>query len=195
VFEKDVGMQEDHGIGEEPHQDPWDSPGFGWDAEQEPEGPIAAESVERLPTFAEDEYLIVLPGGETEVADMLPMPRKLPKALALHAGCLIVCQGKRRSTIRTPSSTVDNPDLPLASRLVMVFISQSATAPRTRSRRYLVVTDENEDLLGWIDHSPPGWDFEGSQVRALAQRAGLECTTERFALDNEFELVHPGWVG
>lgn len=169
--------------------------GFGWDAGEEPEDPDVAESIEELPTLIEDDYLIVLPGGEIEIAHLLPKPRKLPKALVLHAGGLIVCQGRRRSAIATPSSTEDDAALPLASRLVMVFILHSSTAPRTRRRRYVIVTDENDDLLGWIDHSPPGWDFQGSQVRALAQCAGLVCSTERFALDTEFEHAHPGWVG
>jgi hypothetical protein len=171
-----------------------DPPGFDWDA-QEPEGETAAESIEELPTLIGDEYLLVIPGGEIELAQVLPTTRKLPKALAFHDGCLIVCDGKRRSTVRTPSSTLEDPELALASRLVMVFVKHNSVAPRTRSRRYVIVTDESENLLGWIDHSPPGWDFQGSQVRALAQRAGLECSTERFTVVTEFELAHPGWVG
>ncbi|HEY5025108.1 MAG TPA: hypothetical protein VII76_09035 [Acidimicrobiales bacterium] len=188
-------MEEDHEIEEEQFDVPEDFPGFEWDAAQESEDPNAAEKVEQLPAFTEDEYLLVLPGGEIEIAQILPKPRKLPKALVLHNGCLIVCERRRRSTIRTPSSTVDDPELPLASRLVMVFIEQRSATPRNRSRRYLIVTDENEDLLAWIDHSPPGWDFQGSQVRALAQRSGLECSTEGFAVETEFELAHPGWMG
>jgi hypothetical protein len=187
-------MEENHEIEEEQLDPPGDFQGFEWGDAQESEDPNA-ESVEELPAFGEDEYLLVLPGGEFELAQVLPKPRKLPKALVLHDGCLIVCEGRRRSTIRTPSSTVDDPELPLASRLVMVFIKQRSSTPRNRSRRYLIVTDENEDLLAWIDHSPPGWDFQGSQIRGVAQRAGLRCVTERFAEETEFDLAHPGWMG
>jgi hypothetical protein len=187
-------MEKNHGTEEEQLRALRDSLGFEWGA-QEPEDHAADESVEELPNLNGHEYLLVIPGGEIEVAQVLPAPRKLPKALVFHVGCLIVCDGKRRSTVRTPSSTLTDPELALASRLVMVFIKHNSVAPRTRSRRYVIVADESDELLGWIDHSPPGWDFQGSQVRALAQRAGLACSTERFALDTEFELAHPGWVG
>jgi len=188
-------MEEDDEVEEEPLEFPEILQGSIGTGAQEPEDSSAAESVEELPSLTPDEYLVVLPGGDIEIASGLPKPRKLPKALVLHAGDLIVCEGRRRSTLRTPSSTVDDSELPLASRLVMVFIRYRSTTPTTRSRRYLIVANENEDMLSWIDHSPPGWDFQMSQVGAVAQRAGLGCTFERFELETEFELAHPGWMG
>jgi hypothetical protein len=188
-------MEEDHEVEEELLDVPGDPPGLDWGGAQEPEDSSAAESVEELPSLSRDEYLVVLPGGDVEIAQGLPKPRKLPKALVLHAGDLIVCEGRRRSTLRTPSSTVDDSNLPLAARVVMVFIEFRSTTPTTRSRRYLIVANENEDMLAWIDHSPPGWDLQVSQVRAVAQRVGLECSTERFTFETEFELAHPGWMG
>jgi len=187
-------MEENHDVGQEGLDNPVESPDFEWDDAQDSEASSAVERVEELPSLNDDEYLLVLPGGQIEIELELPKRRKSPKALVLHAGCLIVCDGKRRSTVRTPASTVDDPELPLAWRLVMVFIARRSVTPRTRGRRYLAVTDESGELLDWIDHSPPGWDFQTSQVRAVAQYAGLECSTERFAEETEFELAHPNWV-
>ena len=172
--------------------------GFGeeWDVAEESEDPSAPEAVEAVPPMEDDDYLFLLPGGEFEVARELPKPRKLTKALVYHAGELIFCEGKRRTAVRTPLNSIDvaEADIPLATRLVVVFIKHRAVPPRTRSRRYLIATDEDEELFGWIDHSPPGWDFPTSAVRSLAQLAAIECSSEHFDVETAFELAHPRWV-
>lgn len=185
---------EGHEAGQEGLRGPSEALDSEWDDLQESDDLDVVDGPEELPDFSEDEYVIVFPGGDIEVAQALPKPRRLQKALVLHEGCLTVCDGKRRTTLRTPTSTVDDPEIPIATRIVMVFIDHRAVPPRSRSRRYLIVTDDSEDLLGWIDHSPPGWDFQVSMMRALAQSAGLECSTERFGVETEFELAHEGWV-
>ena len=125
----------------------------------------------------DDDYLILLPGGEFEVARELRKPSKVPKAVVYHGGNLILCEGKRRTAVRTPrgATDLDETDIPLATRLVLVFIKYRAVPPRSRSRWYLIATNEDEELLGWIDHSPPGWDFptSGRQTPRSVCRNGM----------------------
>jgi len=188
-------VTEDGGLLDEP--DPDDAlPEDRWHVGADDEGPFDLEEPDELPTVGNDEYLVLLPGGEVEVVTELPKPRKLAKAVVYHAGDLIFCDGKRRSEVRTPrgAAAEDDTDLPLATRLVLVHVRARATPPRTRRRRYLIATDDGEELLGWIDHSPPGWEFPHSAVRLLAELAHVECAMESFDSDVAFDDAHPGWV-
>jgi len=168
----------------------------GWGEAGDEEEPVALEISQQLPPTGADDYLVLLPGGEFEIVPALPKPRRLPKAVVYHAGEIFLCEGKRRAAVRTPGRTteVDDADVPLATRLVLVLIEYRAVPPRSRRRRYLIATNADEELLGWIDHSPPGWEFPETALRALCELAGLECATERYEIETAFESAHPGWV-
>jgi len=187
-------MVDDNEIHEEPDAD--SAAEREWDAPEQSEDPSALAAVRELPSLEDGDYLYLLPGGEFEIARALSKPRKLPKAVVYHAGNLILCEGKRRSVVRTLRNSMDNDDsgIPLATRLVLVVIDQRVTPPRSRGRRYLIATNEDEELLGWIDHSPPGWEFPTSAVRLLAKLTAIECVTERFDIETAFDTAHPRWV-
>ena len=148
------------------------------------------------PELSPDEFLIVRPGEPMEVADGLPRARHLPLALALRAGKLIVCEGRHRSTLRTPAdpSPMD-PMEPVAGRMVLVRIAHRADPPRTKPRLYLIVIGREGELLAWLDHSPPRWDFQLDQLQALARLAALECDVESYENEPQFEEAHAEWVG
>jgi hypothetical protein len=188
-------MMEDNQLAEEPDAHSV-APEEERNAAEESEVTSALETVEALPSMDDDAYLLVLPGGEFEIAQELPRPRKLPKAVVYHSGDLILCDGKRRTAVRTPRSSndADEAETPLATRLVLVFIKYRAVPPRSRSRRYLIATDSDDELFGWIDHSPPGWDFSASTVRSLAHLTAIEYLSESFDIETAFELAHPRWV-
>ena len=195
AFCQNAAMDEGHEVWDQLDHSQLDQDAEGTH-DHESDEPDPDKSEVDLPVLAENEYLVVSPGGEVEVRSSLPKPSRLPKALGLHSGGdLFICEGRKRAMIRTPMSTSGDDDRPLATRLVMVFIQHRSAIPRTRGLRYVIVTDDSDELLGWIDHSPPAWDFEPSTVRALALRAGLECAIEGFEGEPDFEMAHPTWLG
>jgi hypothetical protein len=58
-------------------------------------------------------------------------------------------------------------------------------------------TSRLSKLARWLTlrHEQEGKSAYASTVSALAQRAGLECSIERFGVEDDFELAHPNWVG
>jgi hypothetical protein len=174
---------------------PWDWDEFG-DSE-EPEEPGAEELGAELdlPEIEEGEYLLLRPGEEAEICTDLPGPRQLPKGLAVREGEVVLCDRKRRVAFATASAgPCEDGDASVAKGVVLVLIKHRSTPPRSQPRRYLVAVDESGALLGWVDHGPPGWDFDPGQVRALCRIAGVECSLERYESEDDFEAAHAGWI-
>ncbi|HEY1828143.1 MAG TPA: hypothetical protein VGF87_08985 [Acidimicrobiales bacterium] len=150
---------------------------------------------EPLPELDEDEIWLLVPGEELLIATGLPKPRHLPCGIAIRPGEIAVCSGRRRGWSRTPvGSSSEDAELPMAHTVRMVFIRHRASGVRTRPRKYLIVTDQQDEALGWLDYSDY-WNFENGSLRRMVEAAGLRYEVERFNTEGEFESAHPEWVG
>jgi hypothetical protein len=124
----------------------------------------------------------------------LPKPRYLPIGIGIRAGEIVVCTGRRREWSRTPiGASPDDAELPLAHKMRVVFIRHRATGIKTRPRKYVIVTDVNEGLLGWLDYSD-AWNFDGRVLKQMVDAVGLDYEIERYSTEPEFETAHPEWV-
>ena len=147
-----------------------------------------------LPTLTPNEIWLLLPGESLQVVTNLPKPRHLGLGLAVRAGEICVCVGRRREWSRTPfGASPDDAGLPLAQRVLVVFIRHRATGVKTRPRKYVIVTGAGEELLGWLDYSD-AWNFEGLVLKQMVEAVGLAYEIERYATEPEFESAHPDWV-
>jgi hypothetical protein len=150
---------------------------------------------EEIPEFSDDKYLILRPGEEFEIAAFLPKPRKLPKAVVMHAGELIFCDRRRRVRARRASSVQsEGGSSEVVERIFMVYIASRSRTPKSRPLMYVIATSVDDRVLAWIDHSPPEWDFDASQVKMVAERCGVAFLIERYRNEPEFEASHPAWV-
>ncbi len=75
----------------------------------------------------------------------------------------------------------------------MVFIRHRATGVKTRPRKYVIVTNDEGEQLGWLDYSD-FWNFEGGLLKGMIEAAGLRYVVERYATEPQFERAHPEWV-
>jgi hypothetical protein len=147
-----------------------------------------------LPTLTRDEIWLLVPGEEIQVVTTLPRPRHLGLGLAIRPGEIAVCANRRREWSRTPigASSADS-KLPLAAKVLVVFIRHRSTGIKTRPRKYVIVTDAADELLGWLDYSD-AWNFEGGILKQMVDTVGLTYEIERYATEPEFEAAHPQWV-
>ena len=146
------------------------------------------------PKLGPDDCLIVRPGEEFEVLEAMPRRLHEERALVLCRGELTAVRGRRRDVVRTPSATdVVDQGTPLANRIVLVTIRQRTRAPRTWPLRYVIITNALDELLGWLDHSPPSWDFQVGQIEALCAVARMESQVEVHDSEVEFAQAHPTW--
>jgi hypothetical protein len=147
-----------------------------------------------VPQISGEDCLIARPGEDFEVLASMPKRFHEPRALVLWRGELIAVHGRSRDRVRTPGATdVVDPSEPVATRIVLVTIRQRSRPPRTWPLRYLVLTNAMGELLGWLDHSPPSWDFQVSQIKAIGGLARMECETEVYDTEAEFAQAHPPW--
>jgi hypothetical protein len=152
-----------------------------------------------LPELSEDEIWLLVPGEELQIVTNLPKARHLPIGLAIRTGEIAVCAGRRREWCRTPiGASSDDEDLPLAKKVVVVFIRHRVSGVKTKPRKYVIVTDGDEGghekPLGWLDYSD-AWNFEGGLLKQMVDAAGLTYEVERYTTEPEFERAHPEWVG
>jgi hypothetical protein len=163
---------------------------------------VLEESVDPLPELSEDEIWLLMPGEDLQVVTNLPKARHLPLAIAIRPGEIVVCTGRRREWSRTPvGATEDDSDLPLADKVLLVFIRHRARGVKTKPRKYVIVTGSSSDdeaprdevPLGWLDYSD-AWNFEGSHLKRMIEAAGLEYEVERYSTEPEFERAHRDWV-
>jgi hypothetical protein len=151
------------------------------------------DSAATLPPLSDDEIWLLVPGEDVAVVTTLPKARHLPMGLAIREGEIAVCTGRRRQWSRTPvGASDDDADLPLARRVLVVFIRHRASGVKTRPRKYVIVTDGGDELLGWLDYSE-AWNFEGGLLKRMVEVAGLDYQVERYTTEPEFERAHPGW--
>jgi hypothetical protein len=152
------------------------------------------EAAATLPGLSEDEIWVLVPGEDVGVVTSLPKPRHLPVAIAIRPGEIAVCTGRRREWSRTPvGSSSDDEGLPVAQRVLVVFIRHRASGVKTRPRKYVIVTGQDDELLGWLDYSD-FWNFEGRHLKGMIEAAGLEYVVERYTTEVQFESAHPEWV-
>jgi hypothetical protein len=148
-----------------------------------------------LPELDEDEIWLLAPGEDLSIVTHLPKPRHLLMGVAIRAGEIAICSGRRREWCRTPiGASEEDADLPMAHTLRVVFIRHRASGVKTRPRKFIIVTDEDEKPLGWLDYSD-AWNFEGGILKRMVDAAGLAYEVERFDNEPQFEQAHPGWVG
>jgi hypothetical protein len=154
-----------------------------------------AEPTEPLPTLTPGEFLLLPSGAEPWVADDLPSVKHFKFGIAISQGELVVCTGKRRSWSRTPlGHSADHADAPLAERLIVIFIRHRANGNRTRPRKYIAIAGSADTLLGWLDYSD-SWNFDARILGESVNSVGIEYEVERYEIEPEFELAHPGWIG
>lgn len=147
-----------------------------------------------LPSLSADETWLLIPGEELQVITRLPKPRQLPVGIAMRPGEVALCAFRRREWSRTPiGSSPDDSGLPMAQRLLVVFIRHRATGVRTKPRKYVIVTGDDGALLGWLDYSD-AWNFEGGILKQMVDAVGLEYAIERYGTEVEFESAHPEWT-
>jgi hypothetical protein len=162
--------------------------------ELEASSPEAIHPGFEVPELGPDDCLIARPGEDFEVLDSMPRRLHEPRALVLYRGELIAVHGRSRDAVRTPAATdVVDVGEPVATRIVLVTIRHRSRAPRTWPLRYLVLTNALGELLGWLDHSPPSWDFPVSQIKAICALARMACDTEVYDSEAAFAQIHPTW--
>jgi hypothetical protein len=155
---------------------------------------VAETSSAALPELDEDEIWLLVPGEDLMIVTVLPKPRHLLMGVAIRAGEIAICSGRRREWCRTPiGASEEDEGLPMAHALRVVFIRHRASGIKTRPRKYLIVSDEDENPLGWLDYSD-AWNFEGGILKRMVDAAGLQYEVERFDNEPAFEQAHPGWV-
>ena len=95
---------------------------------------------------------------------------------------------------RTPvGASTEDEGLPLAEKVVIVFIRHRASGVKTKPRKYVIVVGEDESPLGWLDYSD-AWTFEGQLLKQMIEAAGLAYEVERYGTEMEFERAHAEWV-
>jgi hypothetical protein len=167
---------------------------LGEPEDDEESGPEASYPDFEVPELGPDDCLIARPGEDFQILDSMPRRLHERAALVLWRGELIAVHGRDRDAVRTPRATdVVDPGEPVATRIVLVTIHHRTRAPRTRPLRYLILTNGMGELLGWLDHSPPSWDFQVSQIKAIGTLARMECETEIYESEAEFALARPTW--
>lgn len=142
-----------------------------------------------------DGYLVMRPSEEFEVVNGLPPAGRGVKSIAFRPGEICLSDGRRSSRCATPTSTFADGSTPTASRLALVTVRDGGRWFRTGPRRYLVAADDRGGMVGWVDHSPPSWDFRPGQIRQVARLTGLQADVETYQSQAELSAVHPGWVG
>jgi SAM-dependent methyltransferase len=163
-----------------------DDPETTWQR-AEPRGP--------LPTLAPGAFWLVQPGEDPWASPTLPKPRHFPLGLAVSLAEIVVCGGRRRSWSRTPHGrSATHPDAPVAHRMVVLFVQHRARGNPNKSRKYLVIVDAANEMLGWLDYSD-SWGFDSGVLMEVARRIDIEYEIERFQTEPEFQLAHPNWVG
>ena len=133
-----------------------------------------------LPELDDDEFWLLTPGEELLIATKLPKPRHLPMGIALRPGDVAVCSGRDRQWCRTPNSDLEDDDkLQMGHSVYVIFVRHRSSGVKTRPRKYLILTDEDEGLLGWLDYSD-AWHFEGGILKQMIEAAGLNYEVERY---------------
>jgi hypothetical protein len=152
-------------------------------------------SLDALPELSPDEVWLLVPGEQLQVVTTLPKPKHLMLGLAVRPGEIAVCTGRRRTWSRTPiGGSDDDAALPLAEKVLVVFIRHRAKGVKTKPKKYVIVSNDEGDMLGWLDYSD-AWNFEGQILKHMVEAAGLHYEVERFGTEPEFERAHPEWVG
>lgn len=141
-------------------------------------------------------YLLIRPSEEQEVVSGLPEPGRGQRWLAFRPGEIVLTDGRRRDSCAAGGGW-GAPDIssPRAARLVLVTVEGRRRRWSSGPRRYLIAASAEGELLAWIDHSPPSWDFRPGQVAQIARLAGLETAVERYRSEDELSAAHPGWLG
>ena len=168
----------------------------GPDGIDDPETEWAIDGpADALPPLSADEIWLLVPGEPLDVVTSLPKPKHVPLGLAIRPGEIAVCSGRRRRWSRTPLGGADeDADLPVARTVLVVFIRHRAKGVRTKPRKYVIVTNDDDEVLGWLDYSD-AWNFEGQILKQMVEGAGLAYAVERYGTEAEFERAHPEWVG
>jgi hypothetical protein len=147
-----------------------------------------------LPELDDDEFWLLTPGEDLLIARELPKPRHLPLGIALRPGDVAFCSGRTRQWCRTPHSDLDDDEkLPMAHSVYVIFVRHRSAGVKTRPRKFVILTDESDGVLGWLDYSD-AWNFEGGILKQMIDTAGLRYEIERYDTEPQFEHAHPSWV-
>jgi hypothetical protein len=167
----------------------------GPDGIDDPETEWAVDApTDALPPLSPDEIWLLIPGEPLLVVTTLPKPKHVPLGLAIRPGEIAVCSGRQRRWSRTPLGGSDeDAALPVAHLVLVVFIRHRAKGVRTKPRKYVIVTNDDGEMLGWLDYSD-AWNFEGQILKQMVEGAGLAYAVERYGTEPEFERAHPEWV-
>jgi hypothetical protein len=150
---------------------------------------------EQLRPFRPGEFVLVEPGEEPRWVDELPKPRHFKIGVAVSLSVVVLCSGRRRDWSKTPyGHSSDHGDAPIAHSMVVVFIKHGVNGNPRKPRKYLVVAGPHNELLGWLDYSNT-WGLDAHVLEQIAGMVGLVYAIERYSTEDEFEHVHPDWVG
>jgi hypothetical protein len=78
--------------------------------------------------------------------------------------------------------------------MVVLFVQHRARGNPNKSRKYLVIVDAANEMLGWLDYSD-SWSFDSGVLIDVARCIDIEYEIERFQTEPEFQQAHPNWVG
>jgi len=156
----------------------------------------AADLDQRFPWLGPYEYVLMRPSEETEVVSGLPEPTRDEKWIAFRPGEIVLADGRRLSAypIGAELGTAELSGPPV-TLVALVTIEASSRRWRWRgARRYLIAASADNELLAWIDHSPPSWDFRPGQISQIARLTKVKAAVEHYRTEDKFSAAHPAWI-
>ena len=177
--------------------DPEDAEDWAADAVEDEFGEWRGADLDhRFTWLGPDEYVLVRPSEEPEVVSELPEAGRSDKWIAFRPDEIVLADGRRVSAYALAGafSAGDASDPPV-TLLALVTIEQPSRRWKWRGvRRYLIAAGADDELLAWIDHTPPSWDFRPGQISQVARLANMKAAVEHYRTEAEFSAAHPTWM-
>jgi hypothetical protein len=144
-----------------------------------------------LPELAGGEYYVLAPGRDLEVVE--GHHHQGSRAIFMGHGELLMGGGTHRSHCRTPSYGGGNPHLPLATKLVSVFVHHRPVGALSETDRLILALGADDGVAGRMDTSG-SWEMNTDCLRQMCAAVGLEYAVERYDYFPQMWEAHPEWV-
>jgi hypothetical protein len=168
------------------------------DVAQQLEGPetryetlAPARQLGTFASLAKGQYFVLAPGRDLEVVDGHHHPRA-PAIVAGH-GELFLRGGVHRSHCRTPTYRGKQRHLPLATRLVSVFVHHRPVGEVNRTSNLVFALDRHDTIVSRLDTSN-SWEMSSHCLQQICNEVGLEYGTESYDFFPQMWQAHPNWV-
>jgi hypothetical protein len=108
-------------------------------------------------------------------------------------GELFMRDGVHSAHCRTPVYRGEERHLPLATKLVSVFVHHGTVGTLNEIQRLVFALDPEDGIVGRLDTSN-SWEMNANYLQQMCDKVGLEYGLESYDNFPQMWQVHPKWV-